>query len=224
MEGEQQNANASAVLESALGLVATTVADEFQNRAADGDFGLTLGMLQVDTSAEPSNQRRDTRPTSASDGAEPISTDAAESILQSAPLPPPIWRAGIVFLGEGASTEMIQIARDSGVDFLLHFDVSLKTDRDKKVDNSSRCRMIQVADGKILAVSTGIDRQEADRFTRNDRGTAGDYVEEQLTPVFTVIDQKGKVSEMPQLTPVIAKKRVGALFSSAPRGGAKKRA
>jgi hypothetical protein len=220
--GGSAEGDPSSVLEQALGLVASSVGTEFQQRAMNGNFGLMLGMLDVETPEESSKPVSSGGGNETSDGADAMNANPTESILRSAPKTHSIWYPGIVFLGEGASAEMVAVAKNLEIDFLIHFDIALKTDRDNKVENNARCRVIQVADGKTLAASKGIDGQEADRFSRGGRGTVDEYVTEQLAPVLAIMDQKVKVVDMPPLTPEIAKNRVAALLASVPMPGANK--
>ena len=156
------------------------------------------------------------------DQVEEDSEFAESSVLDGAPEPDPIWRTGIVYLGEGTSEDMVEIARNKGYDFLLHFDVSLKTGRNEEIENSSRCRVVTVSDGKVLGVSKGMTKEEAARYSQSGRGGTGKFIKEQLAVVLDAMDQKLKVSQMPELNADIAKRRVGALLSSPRLVGAKK--
>tara|TARA_R110002049_G_scaffold2750_2_gene21662 strand:- start:518808 stop:520151 length:1344 start_codon:yes stop_codon:yes gene_type:complete len=217
--GEAEEPSPSEILEMAMGLVATTVAEEFETRFRSGTFGTALSLIGTEPPEEPAANQP--RPRSSRGGDEPEpEVVAPPSILESGPSAAPIWVPGIVYLGEGASADRTEMARAMGIDFLLHFDVALKTGREDNVENTSRCRVIQVGDGRILGVSKGIDKDEAERYSRGGRGNEADYVKDQLTLILAIMDQKANVSEMPTLTKDIAKKRVGMLLSASRLPGA----
>ncbi|WP_442506507.1 hypothetical protein SH528x_005355 [Novipirellula sp. SH528] len=123
--------------------------------------------------------------------------------------PFPMWKPGIVYLGSVSSAESTKIAKANDIDFILHFDVVLKEGREGMIQNISRCRLLRVADGKTLGLSKPCDSIEVQR-----PGTiARDYVTEQISNLFAIIDRQMVLSAMPKLSPEIAKRRVASLFS-----------
>ena len=123
--------------------------------------------------------------------------------------PFPMWKPGIVYLGSVSSAESTKKAKARDIDFILHFDVVLKEGREGVIQNISRCRLIRVADGKTIGLSKPSDSLEVQR-----PGTvARDYVSEQTSNLFAIIDRQMVLSDMPKLTPDIAKRRVASLFS-----------
>ena len=209
------------VLESSLGLVATFVGEAFEKRMRQSRFGSAMDLLESAESEPPdSRSSASIRSRSSDKPVESNETSAAVPILESGPAPPPVWYPGIVFLGEGSSGDRLADAQRMGLDFLLHFDVALKTDRNDKVINTSRCRVIQVSGGRIMGVTQAIDADEADRFSRSGKGDDRDYIEQQSTLILAIMDQKANVDEMPSLTKEIARKRVGMLMSASRLPGA----
>ena len=212
--GSGEQSDPSDLLEMSLGLVATTVGEAFEKRIGQGLFGSAMGLLERDGIDEPDSlAARSIRQSRTDDESASDEAEGSPSILESGPPPPPIWYPGIVYLGEGSSGDRLEDAQRMGLDFLLHFDVALKKDRNDKIINTSRCRVIQVSGGRVLGVSQAIDGDEADRFARSGKGDEREYIEQQLTLILAIMDQKASVGEMPPLTKEIAKKRVGMLLS-----------
>ncbi|TWU36696.1 hypothetical protein Q31b_49780 [Novipirellula aureliae] len=130
--------------------------------------------------------------------------------------PFPMWQPGLVYLGEWSSAEAIEMAQKNKIDFVLHFDVTLKEIRNARkpdaaayTQNISRCRLIRVGDGKTVTVSKPMDNLEAARQKRTSR----EYVDEQMGNLFAVIDHQLTLQEMPALTPEIVTRRVTALMA-----------
>jgi hypothetical protein len=128
--------------------------------------------------------------------------------------PMAMWQPGIIFLGEGDIADVMPSARAAQVDLLLHFEVVLKAGRNDNVQNTSRCRLMNVATGKQEIVSKGMSNVEASQMTRAGRQTERDYVMAQLRSLFSFVDRSATVSELPALTPEIARRRVEALVGS----------
>ncbi|TWU21647.1 hypothetical protein Pla52o_38340 [Novipirellula galeiformis] len=140
--------------------------------------------------------------------------DAVEPLDEAPVIAPelepfPMWKPGIVYLGLAPSTETIKRAQKHDIDFLLHFDVVLKPGRDETIQNVSRCRLIKVSDGKTLGLSKPADSNEVQRTEAVPR----DYVSEQISNLFAIIDRQLALTDMPKLSPEIAKRRVASMFS-----------
>lgn len=123
----------------------------------------------------------------------------------------PRWRPGIVSLGEMSQQDALELAKKEGIQFLLHFDVSVQ---DKK--NRTMVRVINVVTGDTVVVSKKMDNVEVYRLVQAKRTTEREFVEEIISEMFTVIDEKCKVEPMIKLTPEIAKQRIAALLQEAP--------
>ena len=177
-----------------LGLVAERIASEFGARYRKGDYGTALV---------------DVTPTEGESSA----SEAVDDLLAESPEPPSLWIPGVVFVGKGDSKEMIKIARGDSVDFLLHFDISVKTDRNGNVQNVSRCRLIHPGTGKSMATSKAMDSAEAAKLAGAGRGDETEYVSERIEGLFLTIDRQIKTVDLPQLTPEIAKKRIASLMA-----------
>ncbi|WP_145353513.1 hypothetical protein [Roseimaritima multifibrata] len=123
----------------------------------------------------------------------------------------PRWRPGIVSLGEMSQLDALELAKKEGIQFLLHFDVSVQ---DKK--NRTMVRVLNVTTGDTVVVSKKMDNVEVYRLVQAERTTEREFVEEIISEMFTVIDEKCKVEPMIKLTPEIAKQRIAALLQEAP--------
>ncbi len=200
-------------LEKFLGLVAIIVAEEFDARYRQGDFGSTL--ISV-VPLEPVNARkqRSDDDEAAIAPPRPMSQEVMD-LLADSPETRPLWKPGILYYGEGESADVIREAKRENVDLVLHFDIFLKAGRQEHVQNVSRCRLLQVSTGKSLGVSKGIDNFEAIRLAQMGRSTEREYVTEQLENLFGVFDRSLKLSAFPTLTPDVAKRRIGSLMSGA---------
>ncbi len=145
----------------------------------------------------------------------PISIGPAPLVPPSDALP--MWVPGIVYVGEGRSDETLVKAKEEGIDLLLHFDILARKGRGDEVKHTSRCRIFQVSTGKSIVVSKAIDSDDAFQLTRTGRGSNSDYVAEQLSTMWSLVDREMTVVAMPQLTSDMAKKRVGSLVTSLPK-------
>ncbi len=142
-------------------------------------------------------------------------SQAGMDALDESAEPRPLWKPGILFYGEGDSKDITKMAKADGIDILLHFDVYLKPVRNEYVQNVSRCRLIRVTDGKSLIVSKGIDSVEAMAMARTGRGSERDYVMGQLESLLAIVDRYIVTTDLPKLSPEMAKRRVGSLLSGA---------
>ncbi|QEF98036.1 hypothetical protein Mal15_20830 [Stieleria maiorica] len=183
-----------------LGIVTTLIGEEFDKRYAQGDFGRAM----TDVTAE-------------SGSAETVS-EAFVNLIENAGDTLPLWRPGIVFLGEGTSTDNIRRAQKADLDLLIHLDVLLKPLRGEYTQNISRCRLFHVPSGESKGISKVIDSLEFAQKSRIKSVSSRDFVGERLENFFAIIDRETVTSDFPGLTPEIASKRVGALLAS---GGGK---
>ncbi len=119
----------------------------------------------------------------------------------------PMWQPGLMYLGEGTSDEMLAVAKRSNLDLILHFDVILKSGREDAVQNISRCRLLLVSptpdsNGKVrttVVTSKGMDSYEAQQFAAAGRMDEREYVNEQMSNLFAIIDRDVKVIDLPAL-------------------------
>ncbi len=207
------SAEANEQLDKYLGLVARIVAEEFEARYRQGDYGAILINVMP---PEPVDRRRrqpgEAEVVVASQA--PMSQEVMDALADS-PEPRPLWRPGIMYYGEGESTDVVREAKLENVDVLLHFDIVLKPSRNEKyVQNLSRCRLIHVETGKSLGVSKGIDNFEAIRLAQKGLSDEREYVTGQLENLFLFLDRSVKTAPLPPLTAEIAKRRVGSLLAS----------
>ncbi|QDV45542.1 hypothetical protein Enr13x_54210 [Stieleria neptunia] len=187
-------------LTNTLGMVATILGEEFDKRYTQGDFGRAM----TDVTAE-------------SGSVETVSEEFVE-LIETAGDALPLWRPGIVFLGEGDSSDNIRRAQKAGLDLVIHFDVLLKPLRGEYTQNISLCRLFHVPTGKSLGASKKIDSLEFAQKSRLKNLASRDYINEQLANFLGIIDRGTLTTELPALTPAIASKRIGSLLASG--GGA----
>ena len=152
------------------------------------------------------------RPTEDEPPTGPISPEVAEA-LDLVEQPMPMWLPGIVYLGQGTSNEILPNAKQANLDLLLHFDVVLKEGRNDYMQNLSRCRLINVSTGKSMGISKGMDSAEAARLAATGRSGERRYVEDQLANLIMIIDRSAKTTDLPRLSPAVAKKRVASLMA-----------
>ncbi len=204
---------ANATLEKYLGLVSQTVAQEFSTRYQQGDFGNAMCTLAApvadleDEAGGPPARGESRQPQGRPRG-------AIDDLLDSSPEGATLWIPGVSFLGEGDSKSTIQSAKGVGIELLLHFDVALKVDRNEKVKNTARCRLFNVATGKSLASSKGMDSLEIEQLAQVGRSNETTYVKDGLASIFLVMDRQVKAIDMPKLSPEVAKRRVATLLSA----------
>ena len=202
---------ARAVFDKNLGLVADVVGEEFKKRFQSGAFGPLFSTV---TAPPPPVDNGAGRNGAAPAASSHVVGGAVNELLMDAGEPIAMWQPGIIFLGEGNIADVIPSARAAEVDLLLHFEVVLKAGRNNNVQNVSRCRLMNVATGKQEIVSKGMSNVEAAQVTRAGRQTERGYVMGQLSSLFSFIDRSATVSELPALTPEIARRRVEALVGS----------
>ena len=199
-------------LDSTIGLVAKVTAEQFKKRFQRGDFGPVFASVSAPEPVEP--VRGGGRPLAAAPSSVSMSA-ALNDALSTAPEPLPMWQPGIVYLGLVDSfVDAIPAARAANIDLILHFDVALKPGRNETMQNISRCRLIDVAAKKSIAVSKGMDNREAAQMAGAGRMGEREYVEEQLSNLFGIIDRQVKVVDLPTLTPEVARRRIAALIAS----------
>ena len=203
---------AALVLEKNLGLVAQVVAEAFKKRFEAGSFGPLFSTVTAPPPAveNPGGRNRQAAPT----GSSHVVGTAVNELLLDAGQPIQMWQPGLVFLGEGPADEVMPFARAAKIDLLLHFEVVLKAGRNDSMQNTSRCKLMNVVTGKQEIVSKGMSTLEASKLAGAGRLNEREYVQEQLRSLFGFIDRAATVMEMPALTPEIARRRVATLVGS----------
>ena len=210
---------AQASLDKNLGLVSKVVGEEFNKRFQRGDFGpLFATLTQAPTADE-----------GVANAAAPVivtpqatmSAALNEALTAAGDPVHPMWHPGLMYLGEGTSDEMLAAARKSNLDLILHFDVVLKAGREDAVQNISRCRLLRVSptadsQGRVretLVTSKSMDSYEAEQFASAGRMDEREYVTEQLSSLFAIMDRDVKVVDLPVLPAEVAQRRVAAIIS-----------
>ncbi|XZE56333.1 hypothetical protein SH139x_002437 [Planctomycetaceae bacterium SH139] len=138
----------------------------------------------------------------------------AISELNALPKKHPQWRPGMVYLGQLSYQDAVARANDSGLDFLLLFDVKV-TERREEVENTTRVRVINVANpDKVMGGSKKLSNTEVKNRNSNGKAEPRDMVVDVLKPLFDAIDREVKLAPFPRLTAEQARSRVGQLLSS----------
>ena len=207
---EMLSEQARVVFDKNLGLVASVVGDELRKRFEQGAFGPLFATVTAPTPPVDGNGAAGNAGANSSH----VVGSSVNDLLMDAGQSMPMWQPGVIFLGEAPVADIMQNARAAQVDLLLHFDISLNAGNNDYVKNTSRCRLMNVATGKQLIISKGMSNSEVTQVTRAGRQTERDYVMSQLSPVLNFIDREATVSDLPPLTPEIARRRVEALVGS----------
>ncbi|EGF27125.1 hypothetical protein [Rhodopirellula baltica] len=189
-KAEMTDSEVSARMEKFLGLVADTVKTGLSKRISDGKFGHAL----VDVKAESTTQGH---------------TVNGDSVDEA---PQPMWIPSVLFVGEGNSRDTIKTAHNLELDLLFHFDVGLKENRMGAVSNISRVKVMDARTGKTLVSSAAMDNTEVERITRVGRGSPAAYVDEQMKSLWAVVDERLTLSDLPTLSPEVARKRVAQVL------------
>lgn len=210
-------------LDKHLGLVATVVSEEFNKRFQQGDFGTLFTSVTPPPEIENERGNRNAAPGAAPVVAQPSMSLALNDVLSEAGDPLyPMWQPGIVYLGQATtSDEILAAAKRANIDLVLHFDVILKQGRNEAVQNLSRCRLLQVSppvdsQGRarnLVVTSKAMDSYEAQQFAAAGRMNEREYVTEQLSTLFSIIDDNVKVIDLPQLPAEVAKRRIATIIS-----------
>ncbi len=203
---------AAETLDKTLGLVAEVASQKFQERFRRGDFGTVL--TNVGAPPVPVDDNRGGNQRNTSPPVSRVTSSELEELLSTVAEPPPMWKPGIVSLGVADSDEILAAARAANLDFVFHFDVSIKQMR-TQTQNSSRCRLLNVRTGKSVGMSRVMDSVEASKFAAAGRMDERAYVEDQLNGLLGIIDRQLKVVEVPTaLTNDAVRGRIATLMSS----------
>jgi hypothetical protein len=198
--------------------VATVVGDELRKRFESGSFGPLFATVTAPPvavgNAGGGNAGGGNGAATAASGSSHVVGGAVNDLLMDAGESMAMWQPGVIFLGEGPLQDIMPAARAARVDLLLHFEVVLKAGRNDNVQNTARCRLMNIATGKQAVVSKGMSNAEASQMTRAGRQTERDYVMTQMSSLLAFIDREATVSEMPRLTQEIARRRVEMLVGS----------
>lgn len=184
-----------ATLDRDLGLLAEVMQAELSRRIRDGKFGPALAELTSRGAALADKL--------------PPNTSGHEAL--------PLLAPGIEFVGNGIAAQVIETARASQIDLLVHFEVIVKPlPRSEETQYQARCRVVNVATGDTLGASKLIDRREVTLAAR--RSNIRAVVDELLQPALQALDSKGAVAAMPTLKPQQALARIDTLLAG-PRPG-----
>nr|WP_236696534.1 hypothetical protein [Rhodopirellula islandica] len=189
-KAEMTDEEVDARMETFLGLVAETVKSGLSKRITEGKFGHAL---------------TDVEPESTTQG-HTVNGDSVDQAAKS------MWIPSVLFVGEGNSRETVKTAHEHGLDLLVHFDVGLKENRVGAVSNISRVKVLDARTGKTLVSSGPMDNTEVERMTRVGRGSPSAYVDEQLKSLWAVVDERLTLSDLPTLSPEVARKRVAQVL------------
>ncbi|MDF1840615.1 MAG: hypothetical protein P1U77_04230 [Rubripirellula sp.] len=203
---------AAETFDKTLGLVAEVASQKFQERFRRGDFGNVL--TNVGAPPVPVDGNRGGNQGIPSSPISSVTSSELEELLSTVAEPPPMWKPGIVSLGVADSKEILAAARAANLDFVFHFDVSIKKMR-TQTQNSSRCRLLNVRTGKSVGMSRVMDSVEASKFAAAGRMDERAYVEDQLSGLLGIIDRQLKVVDIPTaLTAEAVRGRIATLMAS----------
>ncbi|MGB0595529.1 MAG: hypothetical protein ACPGLY_02375 [Rubripirellula sp.] len=203
---------AAETFDKTLGLVAEVASQKFQERFRRGDFGTVL--TNVGAPPVPVDDNRGGNQRNPSPPISSVTSSELEELLSTVAEPPPMWKPGIVSLGVADSKEILAAARAANLDFVFHFDVSIKKMR-TQTQNSSRCRLLNVRTGKSVGMSRVMDSVEASKFAAAGRMDERAYVEDQLSGLLGIIDRQLKVVDIPTaLTAEAVRGRIATLLAS----------
>ncbi|MEP5991655.1 hypothetical protein [Rhodopirellula bahusiensis] len=189
-KAEMTDSEVNSRMEKFLGLVAESVKTGLSKRISDGKFGHAL----TDVERESTTQGHT------------VNGDSVDDAAQS------MWIPSVLFVGEGNSRDTIKTAHNLELDLLFHFDVGLKENRVGAVSNISRVKVLDARTGKTLVSSGPMENTEVERMNRVGRGSASSYVDEQLKSLWAVVDERLTLSDLPTLSPEVARKRVAQVL------------
>ncbi|MEM9644656.1 MAG: hypothetical protein AAF989_06665, partial [Planctomycetota bacterium] len=181
----------------------------------DQRFGVAL--TSVEAPKPPVSDRRGPR------GPAPPPMVSALSNPYEADAEYPMWRPGLVFVGELAQDEAIAKAKEAELDFLVYFDVSAKKEGRLPVQNRTRCRLIHTNSGKLVVTTGQFDNFEVMELSKRRRSPrapeppadpAGAYIRKNYETFFSWIEKNLALVAMPKLSHEAAKRRVASLLSS----------
>ncbi len=118
-------------------------------------------------------------------------------------------RPGLPFVGEMPLQDALEKAKEDGIDYLLHVEVSIQSKK-----NRSSVRVVSVADQKTIVASKKLDNVEAYRAAKAERMDERAYVDEILGDMFAIVEERLKTVPLPNLSPDVAKRRIGTLLES----------
>lgn len=221
------SASAKAELAKYLGLVESVVAEEFNKRFAQGDFGPLFTSVSAPVQVEPpTNNGFNNMASAPSPVPSSMSLALNDALLDAGEPLQPMWSPGIAYLGQvDSSDSAIAVGEDLQLDLILHFDISLKQIREGLVQNVSRCRLLQVApptdsQGRkrhLLITSKGMDNLESQQMAAADRMSEREYINDQLNSLWNLIDRDIKVIDLPKLSSEVANRRISNLLASPKR-------
>ena len=216
------------VMVTNVGLIADMVAQEFDGRYRAGKFGSAL----VDVMPKKPSKTTRAAPRAlpqGDDAPEPNETvhptSSMSAMVDSVPELIPMWKPGLVFLGEVGSDEALESAKRQGLDFLFQFDVVIKESKSRSrnsnsyatsaasVENTTRVRLYHVGSGKTLGTTKAIENVECSQLvSRRQYPDNEGYVEDQCKGLWIAVDRYAASKPLPELTADSARRRVGQLL------------
>ncbi len=117
---------------------------------------------------------------------------------------------GLVFIGTGSQTELLQQAKDQGYDGLFLFEVkAVHKRRGNLIENSTRLRFMGL-DGKNVAATGTLVNVDIERDKL--RGIDNDAVGKNIDRFFASFDEKVAMTDLPALKPEHAQDRIRQLL------------
>jgi hypothetical protein len=125
-------------------------------------------------------------------------------------LPGSLATPGLIFIGTGSQAELLERAKERGVDGLFIFDVeATQNRRTRLVNNDTRLRVITI-DGKAFGATKTLMNTEVERAKQRD--SSNDEVGKNVERLFALFDKDAKLASLPPLKPEHARTRVRQLL------------
>ena len=125
---------------------------------------------------------------------------------------------GVMHLGVGSSSEILESAASEGIDVVVIFEVELSVNpRVGTRYNKTRMKLIRVKDGEVLRNGGSIDYIKVWQKRDRSRNSSGDPIVAEFDKMFAVVDEGDSrliKSQMPNLSDEIAKQRVEHLAAT----------
>ncbi len=121
------------------------------------------------------------------------------------------------FVGVNASPELIERAKDGGFDALIIYDVEISLNlRLKLIYNECKARLVNLVDGKAIAISKGLKNTEIQKELDKPGNTV---IEKSMAALLTALDEKVALTDFPSAitAEIIKSKRLPAVVADAAR-------
>ncbi|QDV69163.1 hypothetical protein Poly24_28780 [Rosistilla carotiformis] len=234
----------SGEIEQHVGLVGEIALDLFAENFSNGDFGTVFANVSAvePEPAKTTGRGHEAAPgemagemleaAGASEAMENMSADGSEGLMAGNPAAagggiagglgfsdgPPRVRPGLVYLGVNRPKELLEKAKQAGLDAFMQIDVSVtKNEVNGWVYNESSVRWVLVSTGRPIGrASKKINNKSVYQAMESRKLDPVEMVREDLVGAFKGGMDDLRLKPMPSLTPEMVKARVGSLIMSPP--------